>query len=310
MKKSKLIFCVIILLISLVALSIWQVPKILDKDNNGENNVENNSDVKYVKLDMEKYNSLPTPVTIRTSKDIKGKSVERDISPDLKEQLSKYIIFETATNDGYISDVYRNKKTTVNDLSKNEILLTALRNTVDCKYDEYGIELESYDYWVKFSDLKAKAIELYGFDVIGDERPFYFRESAYGDWMYSEGEDAYRPGAGGPLSCFSQVTLDVPIVDIRKDGDYIYIYTEVYFYGEGLGYDAVFANYEDYINGVPFADLLTDEGNYEFEGEDEYSNRFDYLKAKYPKIIHTYEHTFEKKPDGGYHWVSSEPLTK
>lgn len=312
--KANIVISIVIVVL-IVGLTIFGISKFIDfgeqennkqnneiTDNNENTNNDINEDYVFTTLNNEKYDSLSIPVNINTTTDTDINKMIVDTDSELVKQLYQLIVF-----DGTIeTNLYSNNKVVVKDLTKSEILARALAEVKRCKNDS------SNEYDIKFTpeDLKEKVIELYGDDVVENYK-VNFNESVYTSWSYDSETNTYL-AAGGASGCSSIVTDEYqPVVKVTKDDNNIYMYTEMYFGVSTFGNTSIYANYTDYQNNVLIGSEQSDTFPYtRFEGSLEYDNLFEYFKDKYPKIIHTYKHTFKKNANGGYYWYSTELLVK
>lgn len=322
------VICMIILVIIVICLGIWGIPKlnkpndVIENNNKVEDKFKGDEDTSgkaedkqepldeieyvYTSLDSDKYNNLTTPILINNSIDEDLLKEELTIDSELVKNLYKFIKVDNTIK----NSIYTNEVITSSNLDKNFILTKALEEVKQCKYDSSGNLINEE---VKFTkeQLKDKVIELYGNDIVEDYE-VYISETAYGGWSYDALTNTYLPeGGSGGCSITNTIVDDKPIVKVTKDEEYVYVYNEIYFGISSFGNTWIYADYNDYVNNVLIGKEQSDELPYtRFEGSLDYDNLYKYFKDKYPNIIYTYKHTFKKGENDNYYWVSTEPLNK
>lgn len=265
----------IIVLILLIAETVFLVISL----NKKENNVEN-TDTEVIEQIDETEKEDP----------IIELSVEDEIVKTLYDYIPQYGV------NLIIKNAYQSKKTTIADIDNEVLLSFAFRKVTipdEAKELMEGTTLPGG--WYKFdaSYIQNEAIKLFGQEIPNQT----FSVGAGSGCKYEDDGRYYYTSGGGSGSGSNSYRK---ILKAYKQGDYIYI-EDKYMYYVGIGGivgmpDAGCYLYDtsDKANLIAKADTLEELG--------------ENLIEKYYDQMKTYKHTFAKAEDGSYYWVSTEPI--
>lgn len=267
----------IIVLILLIAETVFLVISL----NKKENNVEN-TDTEVIEQIDETEKEDP----------IIELSVEDEIVKTLYDYIPQYGV------NLIIKNAYQSKKTTVDDID-NEVLLSFVFRRVENTISEDEVEIvEGNTFkgsWYKFS---SSIIQNEAIKVFGKELPNQTFKVGAGSTCKYEDDGRYFYTYGGGSGSGSNGYRKM--IKAYKQGDYLYI-EDKYIYYVGIGGvvgmpDAGYYLYDtsDKANLIAKADTLEELGENIIE--------------KYYDQMKTYKHTFAKAEDGSYYWVSTEPI--
>lgn len=265
----------IIVLILLIAETVFLVISL----NKKENNVEN-TDTEVIEQIDETEKEDP----------IIELSVEDEIVKTLYDYIPQYSV------NLIIKNAYQSKKTTIDDID-NEVLLSFIFRRVENTISEDEVEIvEGNTFkgsWYKFSSsiIQNEAIKVFGKELPNQT----FKIGAGSGCQYEDDGRYYYTYGGGSGQGSSNYRK---IEKAYKQGNYIYI-EDRYLYYVGIGNDIPEAgsylyDTSDQANLIIKVDTIDGLGNNIIE--------------KYYDQMKTYKHTFAKAEDGSYYWVSTEPI--